>query len=185
MRIVIAALIGAIIFFFWGMAAHTVLPIGEMGMHKPVNEDAIIGAVSTGAPEAGIYVVPWMDMASMSDEAVSAAWAAKAKANRFSFLVVADPQANPMSMTSQLIKQFIAVLLASLIASWLLAATTWGFGTRVLGSVGIGVFGWLINSVPMTVWYLFPTQWMIGGLIEVVVGWLLAGLGIAWWLGRK
>ncbi|MFZ2237368.1 MAG: hypothetical protein WAV67_13450 [Dokdonella sp.] len=185
MRIFIAAIIGAVIFFFWGMAAHTVLPIGDMGVKPPVDEDVVIQAIASGTPEAGIYRLPWIDMATMSDEAASAAWEAKAKANRFSYLVVADPQADPMSMTGPLIKQFVAVLLASLIAAWLLAATSWGFGARVLGSMGIGVFGWLINTAPLTFWYLFPSQFMVGGLIEQVVGWLLAGLGMAWWLGRK
>ncbi|MEO7917297.1 MAG: hypothetical protein ABIR16_06600 [Dokdonella sp.] len=185
MRIFIAALLGAIIYFVWGMAAHTVLPIGEMGMKSPANEDVVIQAIATGTPEAGIYMLPWYDPAKMGDEAIETAWEAKAKANRFTYMVVADPQENPLSMTSNLIKQFITGLLGALIVAWMLAATPWGFGTRVLGSTGMGVFGWLVNTVPVTVWYQFPTAYLTGALIEQVVGWLLAGLGIAWWLGRK
>ncbi len=85
---------------------------------------------------------------------------------------------------TQLIKQFGCNLLGSLIVAWILAATAWGFASRVLGAVGMGVFVWVSSVVPMAVWYRFPTEFMIGGLVEHAVGWLLGGILIAWWLGR-
>jgi hypothetical protein len=32
---------------------------------------------------------------------------------------------------------------------------------------------------------MFPISFTVGALIEQVVGWLLAGAAIAWWLGRR
>ena len=55
MRIVIAALLGAIVMFVWQFLAHMVLPIGEMGFRLPQNEDVVLQAVSTGLPTPGIY----------------------------------------------------------------------------------------------------------------------------------
>lgn len=185
MRIFIAALIGAIIIFIWQMAAHMVLPIGEMGMKAPPNEDVVIQAVASGTPEPGIYMLPHFDMAKADDTAALAAWETKAKANRYSWLVVAPANPDPMNMGPQLGKQFASNLLSALIAAWLLAATAWGFGARIVGSVGIGLFGWLSNVVPQWNWYQFPAGYMAGGLLEQGIGWLLAGIGIAWWLSRK
>ncbi|MEO8011984.1 MAG: hypothetical protein ABI650_10100, partial [Dokdonella sp.] len=134
MRIGIAALIGAIILFCWQFASHMLLPIGEMGFIQPQNEDIVIAAVAQGAPQPGIYTLPYIDSAKMDDQALTTAWIEKAKANRFSFIVVSDPQPNALDMTANLAKQFVASLLGALIVAMLLAATAWGFGARVLGS---------------------------------------------------
>ena len=48
----------------------------------------------------------------------------------------------------------------------------------------LGLFGWLTLSLPYWNWYMFPLNFTLGALIEQVVGWLLAGAAMAWWLGR-
>jgi hypothetical protein len=48
----------------------------------------------------------------------------------------------------------------------------------------MGLFSWLVISVPYWNWYRFPLALTEGVLIEQVVGWFLGGLAIAWWLGR-
>ena len=53
------------------------------------------------------------------------------------------------------------------------------------GATAIGVFGWLANIVPQWNWYRFPADFAFGNLIDEGVGWLLAGVAIAWWLGRR
>jgi hypothetical protein len=88
-------------------------------------------------------------------------------------------------MGPQLATQFGSVFIASLIVAWLLAATNWGFANRVAGATAMGVFAWAASVVPEWNWYRFPTDYMIGGLIEHAVGWMLGGIVIAWWVGRK
>ena len=185
MRILIAAVLGAVVLFLWGFVAHTMLPVGEMGMSQPQNEDAVLQAVQANLPTPGIYVMPYLNHDQMKDEAVANAWAEKAKANPYAFVVVAAPLADPMSMGRHLATQFGSVFIASLIVAWLLAATTWGFASRVVGATAMGVFAWVASVVPTWNWYRFPTDYMIGGLIEQAVGWLLGGIAIAWWIGRK
>lgn len=184
MRIVIAALFSAVILFIWGFVAHTFLPIGEMGVRAPANEDLVLESIKTGAPTPGIYILPYMSSAQWSDAAFMKSYAEKAKTEPFVYMVVSPPYGDPTQMTPQLIKQFGCNLLGSLIVAWILAATGWGFASRVLGAVGMGVFVWVSSVVPMAVWYRFPTEFMIGGLVEHAVGWLLGGILIAWWLGR-
>jgi hypothetical protein len=185
MRIAVAALLGAIVVFLWQFLAHMVLPIGMMGFRMPQNEDVVLQAVATGLPTAGIYMLPSVDPAKMSDEAVMKAWGEKVSKNPNVFVVVNAPAENPLSMTPQLVKQFITNFLAALLAAFVLGAAAFTFGARVIGSVAFGLFGWLMNIVPMWNWYRFPSDFMVGGLLEQGIGWLLGGVAIAWWLGRR
>jgi len=185
MRIVIAALLGAIVMFVWQFLAHMVLPIGQMGFRLPQNEDVVLQAVATGLPTPGIYYLPSVDPAKMGDEAVMKTWAEKAKKNPWAWIVVNAPPENPETMTPQLVKQFITNFLAALLAAFVLAATAWTLGMRVLGATVFGIFGWLSNLVPQWTWYRFPSDFLLGGFLEQGIGWALAGVAIAWWLGRR
>lgn len=185
MRIGITALIGAIVMFVWQFCAHMVLPIGTMGFRLPQNEDVVLQAVATGLPASGVYLLPSIDPAKMSDEAVVKAWTEKAAKNPMVFAVVSPPSNEGMSMTPQLVKQFITNLLGAFLIAFVLAATAWTMGMRVIGSVAFGVFGWLLNIVPQWNWYRFPADFMVGNLLEQGIGWLLAGVAMAWWLGRR
>ncbi|HKE48526.1 MAG TPA: hypothetical protein VKB52_10715 [Rhodanobacteraceae bacterium] len=186
MRIAVAALLAAIVIFIWQAIAHMVLPIGEMGFRQPTNEDAVLQAASTSLTTPGIYYLPSIDPNKMNDEATVKAWGEKAKKNPYVWAVVnTPPEGDPMSMGPQLVKQFITVFLAALLVAYVLAATAWGFGARVVGSLSFGVFGWLANIVPLWTWYRFPSDFIVGNLLEEGIGWLLGGVAIAWWLGRK
>ena len=185
MRIGTAALIGAIVIFFWQFVSHMMLPIGNMGFRMPANEDVVIQSIASGTPEAGIYMLPSFDPAKWGDETVMAAWEAKAKASRFSFVVVSPPQENPASMAKALTVQFIGSFIMALVIACLMAAAPWSFGMRVAGSAAVGIGGWVMNSLPLWAWYKFPTDYVVGTFLDQVIGWTLAGVGIAWWLGRR
>ena len=185
MRIGIAALLGAIVVFFWQFLAHMVLPIGEMGFRQPATSDIVLQAVATGLPQPGIYFLQTIDPNKMNDEATVKAWAEKSQKNPYVWAVVnTPPTGDPTSMAPQLAKQFVLNFLAALLATFVLAATAWTFGARVIGAVAFGLFGWLMNIVPQWNWYRFPSDFMVGNLLEQGIGWLLGGIAIAWWLGR-
>ena len=68
MRVLIAGLLGGIVFFMWGFVAHTVLPIGEMGMKMPTSEEPVLAAARDSLPGEGVYVIPGLAPDKMSDE---------------------------------------------------------------------------------------------------------------------
>ena len=49
MRIAIAAILGGIVMFLWGAVAHTMLPLGELGMHTAVEQDTALTAIGDKA----------------------------------------------------------------------------------------------------------------------------------------
>ena len=120
----------------------------------------------------------------MNDEATVKAWSEKSAKNPYVCAVVNTSPGDPTSMAPQLVKQFITNFLAALLATFVLAATAWTFGARVIGAFAFGVFGWLMNIVPQWNWYRFPSDFLVGNLLEQGIGWLLGGIAIAWWLGR-
>lgn len=186
MRLLIAAIIGGIVMFIWGAVAHMALPIGEMGMKVAVEQDAAISALQASATQGeGVYVLPGFAPEKMSDQTFVDAFVEKYKSSP-SALVMYQPGGNPAltSMAPNLIKQVVTDLLAAFVAAWVLALGAFGFGRRVLIAGALGLFSWLTISLPYWNWYMFPTTFTIGNLLEQVIGWLLAGAAIAWWLGR-
>jgi hypothetical protein len=49
----------------------------------------------------------------------------------------------------------------------------------------MGAFAWLTVSAPYWNWYRFPQDFSLANLAMLLIGWLLAGFVMAWWLGRS
>lgn len=186
MRIVIAGVIGGIVMFVWGAVAHMVLPIGEMGFRMPSEQQVVLDAVAQTASGEGVYMYPTIAPEKMSDKAAMQAFAEDSKGKPYA-LVIWQPGGNPanQSMVPNLVKQFLTVVAAALVLGWAMVAAGGGFGRRVLLAGAFGLFAWISLGVPMWNWYMFPTQFTLGMLIDQIVGWLLAGAAMAWWLGRR
>lgn len=186
MRLVIAAIVGGIVMFVWQAVAHMALPIGEMGMKTATAQETAIAALQSSAVDGGgVYMLPGMSPEQWADEKARMAFQEQHKASPYAF-VVYRPEGNPglVNMVPNLVKQFVSDLIAAFLAAWVLALGAFGFGKRVLIAGTLGLFAWLTISVPHWNWYQFPAPFTVGALLEQVIGWLLAGVGIAWWLGR-
>jgi hypothetical protein len=184
MRVLVAGLIGGIVFFIWGAVAHMALPIGEMGMKQANAEDPVLAALRDNLPGEGVYMVPGLAPEKMSDEAAVKAYSEKAKNNPNAFIIFQPVGRDGMNMGPQLAVQAATDILSAIILAWVLSLGAMGFGKRVAASAGLGLFSWLTVSAPWWNWYRFTTDFTLGSLLEQVLGWLIAGVAIAWWLGR-
>ena len=185
MRILIAGIIGGLVMFMWGAVSHMLLPIGEMGMQVPTQQASAMTAMAPAMSREGVYMFPSPPREDWQDETRMKAFAESAKGQPYAF-VVYQPDGNPVnaSMTGALAKQWGSDTLAAILAAWVLALGAFGFGKRVVIAAALGLFAWMAISVPFWNWYMFPTDFTIGTLLEQVIGWLLSGSAIAWWLGR-
>lgn len=185
MRILIAALLGGLLVFFWGFVSHTLLPLGESGMEQPVDEDVVLAALKQGLPaKEGLYFVPTIDHDAYDDPAKVAAYSAKALAHPNAVVFYQPVGRDGMAMGPMLGVELATNVVSAGVLAWILALLPAGFGRRVSVAVAAGVFGWLIISVPQWNWYRFPLDMTLAGLVTAVVGWGLAGAVMAWWLGR-
>ena len=186
MRIAIAGLIGGLVMFFWGAFAHMVLPLGEMSMRAPLNEDKVLAALHEGLPpEHGIYVLPHFDPSMHGDDTKLAAYSAKAKAAPYAFIVYTPYGKDPLAMGNNLFHQWLSDTLAALVMALIMVRAGAGALRGLCIGLGFGVFTWLALSVPFWNWYRFPSAFTVGYLIEQAFGWLLAGAAMGLWLGRR
>jgi len=185
MRILISGVIGGLVFFFWGAVAHLASPIGTMGMKFAAPHEAVLGAMKQDFQGEGVYVLPSLPKDKMGDAEAIKAFAPTATSNPYAFVIYQPEGHDQSQMGDNLAKQWASDTLSALIVSFVLAMGAFGFGKRVLVSAALGLFSWLTVSVPWWNWYRFPMEFTVGSLLEQVVGWLLAGVAMAWWLGRK
>ncbi|WP_109125757.1 hypothetical protein [Dyella sp. C11] len=185
MRVLVAALFGGIVMFLWGAVAHMALGLGNVGMRQPVAEDTVLAALHPGlGDQAGVFILPSVDPAKMGDKATIAAYSAKTKVSPYAFMVYM-PQGEDLSdMSGQLPRQWASDTLSALALAFVMGLAAFSFMTRLSIALAAAVFAWLSTMVPYWNWYRFPTNFTVAALIEQVIGWLLAGAVMAWWLGR-
>lgn len=185
--ILIGGLLGGLVVFFWGFVAHTMLPLGETGMVEATTaqQDAVLASVKDNFQAgAGIYVVP-MDMAAMTDKTKAKVYGERLLANPYAFVVYQPRGMDTLNhMGSNLAIEWATNTVAALLVAFLVSFAAVGYGSRVMLVLVTGIFGWVANAVPMWNWYRFPTDFTVAALIEQGLGWLLAGLAIAWALKR-
>jgi hypothetical protein len=185
MRILVAALLGGVLVFFWGFVSHMLLPLGHMGMRHSATEDPVIAVMRENLTEgAGVYVIPGLTPEQYEDPAALAAYEAKAVANPYA-LVIYHPVGRDMKMGPMLGTEIATNVVSAFLAAWVMAFAGLSFGRRVGIATAMGLFAWLAVSVPYWNWYRFPLDFTVANLVINVVGWLAAGLAMAWWLGRS
>jgi hypothetical protein len=183
-RILIAGLLGAIAMFIWTSVAHTVLPLGQVGFSQMPQEAPVLSAMqASNGDKDGLYFYPWVDP---KDPQMMQKSAAAMRAHP-SGLLLYHPLGHGMTdMTRPLIGEFIKELIQSLIAAFLLSLAVIG---SYLGRVGfvtlIGIAAAITTNVSYWLWYGFPLDYTLAALLTEGVGYFVAGLAIAWWLGRK
>ena len=173
-KVLLASLVGAVIFFVWGFIFWGML--GGFGTVTSIpNEDQVAEAVKGNITEAGIYYYPAMD------EGGNEEWQAKHEVGPL-FMISYHPEgANPMNAQMFMfgfIHFFVSALILCLILNSVLGNLT-TFSKRVVFIVGIGLFASVMLDFSQPIWWYSPWSFAFSSLFYNVVGWLLAGLAIA------
>lgn len=185
MRIVVAGLIGGLVFFFWGAIAHMALGLGDRGMHYGTPATTTLATMKADVATPGIHVLPSLPEEKMTDPEAVEAFAKDNAGSGYAF-VVYQPNGNPgmADMGPNLGKQWVSDTVAALLAALVLSLLPGGFGQRVAVAALLGTFATVAVLLPFWNWYLFPLEFVLGNLTKYVLGWALAGAAMAWWLGR-
>lgn len=185
LRVLIAAIFGGIVMFVWGAVAHMALGLGNPGIHQPVQEDAVLSTLHQGlGEEAGVYILPSLDPHKFGDPAAVGAYAAKSTSSPYAWVVYLPHGENLIDMHRQLPRQWASDTLAALALACVMGLSAFGFARRLCIAGAAALFAWLSGQVPYWNWYRFPATFTTALLVEQLIGWLLAGAVMAWWLGR-
>jgi len=184
-KFLLPGIVGGVVYFLWSFVSHMATPIGTMGVRTvDTNEDAVIGTLKGNIQEPGFYMLPGSGMLNNPTAAQRSAIEAKYNAGPTA-IVVYNPTGAPMMSGGQLLRQFLFTLFSALIAAAIVSATAASLTNRALMVAMMGVFSWLMISLPQWNWYRFPAAFVLGVGIDNIVGWLIAGFAIAWMLKRQ
>ena len=185
MRVLVAGLIGGIVMFLWGVAAHMALGLGSVGIHQPLDENAALSGLQEGlGDQPGVYLLPSLDPKQMGDAAVVRAYSIKAVRSPYAWVVYQPRGTDMMQMGPQIGRQWASDTLASLALAFVMGLAVVGFRRRVAIAAAAAVFACLSSMLPYWNWYRFPLDFTLAALAEQLIGWLLAGAAMARWLGR-
>src|SRR5690606_10477147 len=172
---VIAGLLAGIVVFLWGAASHMLLPLSEVGVGEP-RDQAVLAQLQQALPEEGVYMLPWLQRAQWDDEQATAAFSQHARNSPSAFIGYQPVGRDPMQMGTQMGIQLVSDALAGMLAALVVSFAAVGFFPRALLVTAMGVFAWLVVSVPYWNWFRFPLDYTLANLAMHAIGWYLGGL---------
>jgi uncharacterized membrane protein YeaQ/YmgE (transglycosylase-associated protein family) len=177
-KTITGGIVGGIILFVWGAIAWTVLPLHKPSTHSMANEDAVISALRASGGEKGMYFLPAMPEGAGPEHD---AWMQKFKQGPLAMINYNPVGADPM-MPGQFIAGLIINLIAGFLAAWFLSRSTAegsSYLSRVIFCGMLGIFASFSSHLLAWNWLYFPLDYTTAMVADTVIGWLLAGLGIA------
>lgn len=177
-KIVIAALVGAIIVFVFQTISWMVTPIHADTLRYSDKDAEIHAFLSERLSEAAVYSFPGKPPG-MSEEEHQAKM--EANADKPWMTVTYHPKMN-MDMTGSMLTGFMYSILGVLIIVWILTAASsvfTSFGSRFFVCVLFGVFLVINSSLLDMNWWSTPWHFVSGEVIDALASWSLCGL----WLG--
>ncbi len=177
-RIAIAAVAGGIAMFLWGAISHMMTPLGEAGLSNLPAEEPVVDALRANVPEPGFYMFPGMDERARTTDEGRKEWERRYAAGPNGLLIYSPRGAAPMT-ARQLGIELLADILAVAVAAWA-ASQARTYGRRLAVVTAFGLAAWLSIEVSYWNWYGFPCAYSLAQLLDQVMGFLLAGLVVAW-----
>jgi len=173
-RILLAGFLGGLAMYVWSTIAHVATPLGTSGISTLPNETAAMSALSQSIGDGhGLYLFP----------AMNAAGTAKGPSEGPMGLLVYRPHVSYSLNPANLGIEFATELAEGIIAAFLLSFTVLsGYLSRVGFVALVGVTAAICTNVPYWNWYGFPTAYSTVYAFVEIVGYLAAGLVIAWLL---
>jgi len=187
-KLVVAGVVGGIVFFVWQFIGHDVLPLGDAGIKGIANEDAVIAGLRQNIPEPGFYFFPSGGMLTpgTSSDQRKAAMSKMQEMYRTGphGILICNPQGAEPITARQLLSELGFDILTCLVAAWLLAQVggSAGYGKRVLFVAVLGLIPTLAEGLSEWNWYGFPMSYTLAQLAIYVVGFGLAGLLVAYFV---
>jgi hypothetical protein len=188
-RIFLAGLLGGISMFLWSFVAHTVLPLGQVGISEIPNESAVLSSMqNTIGTTSGLYMFPGMgagpNATREQQKAAMQQYDQKLATNPSGLLLYQPPGGKGMT-PQRLMTEFGTEFLESLLLAFLLAQTRLvSFGSQLGFIVAAALMATITTNVPYWNWYNFPGNYTTAYMSIEFVAFLVAGIVAALLLGR-
>ncbi len=177
-RIIIAAVLGAVVYFAWGITSWMVLDWHNPTMTPMAENSAVVTAIGRQVKEPGMYYFPPRP-ADWSEPGQWEAYTELHEAGPAGFMVVSTDPGPPMP-PMMMIQGGVLNLIVMLLVGWLLAmASMKGYLKRVIFVAVIGAVVGLTADGGYWNWMGMPTHYSVVMAADRVIGFLLAGIFMA------
>lgn len=174
-----SALIGGLIVFIWGLFSWMVFPWHQKCLKKFSSESDVAYVIKDNALTPGMYVLPntfcYGPATSSSEMEKGMNMMQKGP---FMFAAVRPEGIGAMSITPFIFALIIQII-GAFIVSWMLLQTK---GLDIKQQVGfVTLFGLsvgILGQLPDWNWWGFSGCYVLTNIVDLVVGWFLASLGI-------
>lgn len=160
------SLVAGLVLFVWGFISWAVLPWHMMVANQFTNEAAVSQVLKGNAPQTGVYYLPFSEKDHGPDQV-----------GAFANVL---PQGTAMNMGKQMSIGLITQILSAFLVLSLLSMTS---GLTYWGKVGFfsltGLTIGFVSHAPYWNWFGFPAPYIGVTILDILIGWTLAGLVIA------
>ncbi len=177
MRILIGAIVGAIVVFVVSAILHMATPLGTSGLSVLPNEDQVLEGLRANVQRSGLYMFPGLDPRTAT-EAQTSAWNAKFQRGPSGLLLISVGAGEALS-PRQLILEFLTTLVAAWFGALILVRIGGSLLTRALVVAMLPVFAFFSVTASHWIWYGFPSAFVLAELAMEVIAWTCAGLAMA------
>jgi hypothetical protein len=181
MKVLLAGLVGGVVFFAAGAVLHILTPLAHVGLSAmdATREGVVIEVMKSAMNERRIYRFPGWDFADPQSGEKEPYKSRNASGP--TGLIVYAPGPGLTSMAQPLAVEFATNVIEGLIAAYIVASLAVGtsYFKRVLIVALIGVSASFSIDASYWNWYRFPTEYFEAQLVMTSVGALLSGLVIA------
>jgi len=176
-KTIIGGLVAGLILFIWQFLSWGLIDLHVSNMKYTPNQDKILNTLNENL-EPGTYFLPRAIETASQEEAQKAGDASIGKP----WAQIYYHHDRQFSMGSNMFRGFVLDFLIGLLLCWLfLQFADPTFGKVLLGSLAVGIIGYLSISYLNSVW--FQTN-SLPDLLDAVVGFGVVGLWLGWWLNR-
>ncbi len=174
-RGLIAALLGALLYFVWGFVFSVVLPFGPMVFRQTSDEPALARQIAVSISSPGSYSVPGTELMASDPAEYKRRREAGPRATLFVY-----PKGRPMISLVALLGGFGTMFAAtSLMTVLLVLVPTASYARRVLIVLLAGIAGIFLGDLGFPFWYDWPWGLWLASAAFHLSGWLFVALLLA------
>lgn len=184
MRHILAALVAAVVVFFWGFLAWPVVGLWDFAFPRAANEAAVSDSLKSSLGGDGAYIVPAMPEGygrSTADPARQAefdAFEARHRAGPFA-LILYRTEGSEVMPPAELLRGFAVEFVGALLLACLLSAVPGGFGRKVFFGFTIALFATTACYGVMGSFMRMPLPFILAFWADGLIAWTLASAVLA------
>lgn len=182
-RIIRCAIFGGLIVFVWGMLSWMVLPWHQKSLHQFKDEQKVYEVIAENAPVSGIYILPntyahadGMSYLEINKQMVEQKERMTKGPIIFASVYLEGIEA--MNIKCLVVSLLIQIIGAGMITWMLLQTKLTTYRKRVVFVTSVGLLVGILGLLPPWNSFGFSTYYTLALMVDLVVGWFLAGLAI-------